>query len=597
MARWSGSRWKLRVKRLRYRSEIDGSWQPYRVYLPAGYRRRGACPLVIILHGFGGDEKGGVNETVARLADERGYVLLCPRGRGNVFYDGAGDNDFFRTFEAVKRRFRIDEDRVYLIGSSMGGTGVWRLATRYPHLFAAAVPICGWSDWRLWYAKWYARDDRAGERRTVPEWRLPLLERASPLGTAENLLNLPVCILHGARDGTVDVRHSRRMFRALRRLGADVTYKEYGRSRHRGFLGKWRMVFDWFEGRRLRSWIRGGPVGPASPAGVKRRRCFPRRVAWRTNALLFDRAYWVRVDELAGVNRFARIEAEILRPGLIRVRARDVNRLTLVPPRESAAHGGVRIRIGRRAVYDGSCKGALSFRLSNGRWQPVRDVDAHPRGGLRKRRGLGGPLAHAFNGPFLVVPGRDPADVAEARAFASQWERWMLPLDDHGRPRGRCPVVPVGRLKRKDVERHNLILVGTPESNAVLERIAHALPVRIERGRVHVAGRTHTGRIGLRMVYPNPLAPERYVVIAFGRLPQRVKDLEGLPWLFPDYVIFDEERQCARTAHPRWEGYDRQVESGEIRPEEAPEDEKPPLYLPDCFLEAGFFDEHWLVSK
>ena len=86
-------------------------------------------------------------------------------------------------------------------------------------------------------------------------------------------------------------------------------------------------------------------------------------------------------------------------------------------------------------------------------------------------------------------------------------------------------------------------------------------------------------------------------MIAFGRLPQRVKDLEALPWLFPDYVIFDEDTPCARTAHPYWDRYDREVESGEIRPGKVPEDEKPPLYLPDCFLKAGSFDENWRVRK
>ena len=37
---------------------------------------------------------------------------------------------------------RIDPNRVYLIGFSMGGLGAWELAMRAPNRFAAVVPIC-----------------------------------------------------------------------------------------------------------------------------------------------------------------------------------------------------------------------------------------------------------------------------------------------------------------------------------------------------------------------------------------------------------------------------------------------------------------------
>jgi len=259
--------WRLRVKRHHYVSDVDGTRQPYRVYVPKGYRRRRkACPLVVLLHGFGGDETGFIGDELTALADARGVMLLVVRGRGNTFYDGVGERDVFAALRRTRQRYNVDEARIYLMGVSMGGAGAWRLGVRHPDVFAAIVPICGWSDRRLWYPRWFSPSDAPRE---LPDWRRPLLARADALSHAARLVHTPVFILHGARDDVVTVEHSRRMFHKLRRLGGDVVYREYTRSGHQGFDSRWRAVFDWFEGKRKRSRMGGNYLGTASPAGVK----------------------------------------------------------------------------------------------------------------------------------------------------------------------------------------------------------------------------------------------------------------------------------------------------------------------------------------
>jgi hypothetical protein len=154
--------------------------------------------------------------------------------------------------------------------------------------------------------------------------------------------------------------------------------------------------------------------------------------------------------------------------------------------------------------------------------------------------------------------------------------------------------VPHNRLSSGDIERSNLVLFGRPRANAVLRRIIHRLPVEITRRGIRIGRRAVTGDdLGLRMIYPNPLNPDRYVVLMIGHLPTRVKDMEALPWLLPDYAVFDAGCTPGRTVHPYWESYDAAVEAGEIAPETFPEDDKPILHLPDCFLAAGLFDRYW----
>jgi pimeloyl-ACP methyl ester carboxylesterase len=43
---------------------------------------------------------------------------------------------------------------VYLVGQSMGATGCWNLAARYPHLFTGLVAVSGNADYHAWEQRW-----------------------------------------------------------------------------------------------------------------------------------------------------------------------------------------------------------------------------------------------------------------------------------------------------------------------------------------------------------------------------------------------------------------------------------------------------------
>src|SRR5262249_32192477 len=69
-----------------YRSTVDDTVQPYRFYIPTNYDAKKKWPMIVALHGMGGDENsffaGYDNGLIRRLAEERGYVVVCPKGRG-----------------------------------------------------------------------------------------------------------------------------------------------------------------------------------------------------------------------------------------------------------------------------------------------------------------------------------------------------------------------------------------------------------------------------------------------------------------------------------------------------------------------------------
>ena len=100
----------------------------------------GPCKMIApVLEDIARDYSGRL--TVAKdLVGDRGWLMVYPFGRGNEDWRDAGEVDVREVIAEVKRRFRIDENRVYLVGFSMGGRGVWHLGMRYPSDWAAIVP-------------------------------------------------------------------------------------------------------------------------------------------------------------------------------------------------------------------------------------------------------------------------------------------------------------------------------------------------------------------------------------------------------------------------------------------------------------------------
>ncbi len=188
----------------------DGQLVPYRLYVPKNYDGKSPRPLVVMLHGFMGDEKSYFSNlydeaTIEGEAEKRGWIFAAPNGRGR--YAGYGRpvalEDVVKVTEAVKRDYKIDATRTYLTGHSMGGGGVWQIASAKPELFAAIAPVAGGG--------------------------VPDAVRGRLL---ETVRSLPILIVHGAKDGIVPPQGSRDMFNAAQKSGLNVKYLEIPDADH-----------------------------------------------------------------------------------------------------------------------------------------------------------------------------------------------------------------------------------------------------------------------------------------------------------------------------------------------------------------------------
>ena len=115
-----------------YRSIIDGSLQPYGLEIPADLDLSKPVPLYVWLHGRG-DNETDMHFIAGRTGQQgqiapAGAIVLHAFGRQCVGFKSAGEVDIFEAIDSVKHRYKIDPDRILLMGFSMGGAGAWHVA-------------------------------------------------------------------------------------------------------------------------------------------------------------------------------------------------------------------------------------------------------------------------------------------------------------------------------------------------------------------------------------------------------------------------------------------------------------------------------------
>jgi predicted esterase len=205
-----------------YRSAVDNSLQPYRLFIPSSYDGRKPYPLIMLLHGMGGDENSMFdsygNGAFETLAEKHGYIVACPKGReATSMYRGPAEQDVLDVMADVRRAYKVDPDRIYLTGHSMGAYGTWSIAIDHPEIFAALAPISGGGD----------------------------------ASAVSKTAKIPQLVTHGDHDPTVSVESSRVMVEALKKAGAEVKYTEVPGGNHTSVaVPAFGPIFDWFDSHR-----------------------------------------------------------------------------------------------------------------------------------------------------------------------------------------------------------------------------------------------------------------------------------------------------------------------------------------------------------
>lgn len=181
----------------------------YLLYLPKDYEKQASWPLMLFLHGAGerGDnleivKKHGPPKLIAAGKDFPFIVVSpqCPKGK---WWEPI---ELVALLDEIGGKYKVDPNRIYVTGLSMGGFGSWRLAAYAPERLAAIAPICG-----------------GGETYWTKEF-----------------VHLPVWAFHGAKDTGVPLERSQAMVDALKKNGGDPKLTVYPEAGH----DSWTATYD-----------------------------------------------------------------------------------------------------------------------------------------------------------------------------------------------------------------------------------------------------------------------------------------------------------------------------------------------------------------
>lgn len=188
----------------------------YLLYLPKDYETIDKFPLLLFLHGAG--ERGDDLELVKKHGPpkliEEGkefpFIVVSPQCPLNQRWD---TKVLIALLDNIIENYKVDTNKIYVTGLSMGGNGTWNLAAEIPERLAAVIPICGWGD---------------------------------PFAIC-SIGKLPVWTFHGAKDKVVPIRATEELVERIKNCNGDVRFTVYPDAGHDSWTETYKNpeIYDW----------------------------------------------------------------------------------------------------------------------------------------------------------------------------------------------------------------------------------------------------------------------------------------------------------------------------------------------------------------
>lgn len=463
-----------------YLSEVDDSGQPFKLAIPTDYDSNKSFALEVNLHGHGGNHleySGGVRSQPGFF-----HLGVLGRARGGGF-SCLSEADVLDAMEYVEKYWNIDPKKIHLVGTSMGGWGTFSLCTRYPHIFASARPQCG----------------------------------AAVMMPIENMLHVPVYSVHSVDDDAVPVLQDRAPMQNLIRFGG-------------------KAIIDETTGLGHAAWSYG--EGNARAAEFAFSQVLPdmkeiRRIHYTAVDGSTRRAYWVGVEEWGQEPRPAVFDVRIDEADVLYLNLDNINTLKVdVGKSPINMEEDLRVVINGHIPinYDAPLPEELYVKTQEG-WAVLDNP-----GELKPYRlHCPGGAGLLYQGePLMIIWGTKADTESNKRMYnAAQAARnscypsWP---DDNGKgPDGEgegVDGIPHNRLlystligkpdievTEQDIQKYNLVLIGTAEQNSIVADIAGKLPVQLSRNNVECSDginwNIRDAVVGL--THYNPKAPKRLI--------------------------------------------------------------------------------------
>jgi hypothetical protein len=536
---------------LGYRSKIDHTVQPYGLVIPETYQPDPKHPVRCDLWFHGrGEMLSEVSFLSQRMANKGEFtppntIVLHPYGRYCNANKFAGEIDTFEALADAQKRYAINPERIAVRGFSMGGAACWQFAVHYPGKWFAANPGAGFSETPDFLKVFQSED-------LQPTWYEQKLWRMYDCtGYAANLAFLPTVAYSGEVDKQKQAADM--MAAALKTEGLPLLHIIGPMTGHKIHPDS-KVEIE----RYLSRWDRlGAPQALASP--LAKDDGWETIEQFQTYTLRYNQSRWITIMGLEEHWEPARVVVQRRRTpthDTLRIVTQNVDRFVLNLPLEQptsiAFLDGLPPRRGGDAEVFIESRQYNVFQKDADGWRvnrPRNSLDGH-----RKVHGLQGPIDDAFLDSFLFVkPTR--------KGVSEAVDHWVMAEFDHAvthwrqQMRGDARVKLDTEITLADMRDANVVFWGDPSSNDALFQLFERLPItwKMAEGQLAVGDQRFdmTTHVPL-LIYPNPLNPQRYLVLNSSftyREYDYLNNARQTPKL-PDWAIVD-----VRTPpNSRWPG-------------------------------------------
>ena len=193
---------------------------PYLLYVPAKYNEepQKRWPLLLYLHG--GSARGDDLERLRKMGlpkrleqdAEFPFIVASPLlPEGEIWTDVGA---LSALIDKVARQYRVDASRIYVTGHSMGARGALYLAYKQPGRFAAVAALSPYSPITAW---------------------------------SKNLTNVPLWLIHGAKDVQAPIKDTEELVQAMEKTGGKPRFTALPDADH--------FILDWYDRNEIFDWL------------------------------------------------------------------------------------------------------------------------------------------------------------------------------------------------------------------------------------------------------------------------------------------------------------------------------------------------------
>ena len=465
-----------------YRSIIDGKIQYDLIFIPSGYKQTGkSLPLVVQIPVFSEKSRPFLKgypladiarvEVMSALAEKYGYAILWPGARifSKINIHPIGTKAVYESIENLKIDYKIDNDKIYLYGVCSGARAALLFAARFPSKFAAVGLDRSMFD----------------ISQSLPASAKKWAEANNLFNYPENLINTPMYIIHGENDTHAPFEETVKFEKLCKKTGINFKYDFLkGVPTHLFYNESLAKIFGFFNNKTM----------------VKN----PDKIVFSTAQLKYNTSFWLTINQITPMEK-ATIKAEFTKGNILNIETKNIFQYEINPDK---------LQINKEKPLKIITNGQMSYNDLPGSkliTVDVENLNEKTVSKFFKNSKIEGPIMDAFSDRFIVVEGtigsaQDHLNIHnQVNAFRKAWSKSYF---------SDCLHKKDIEITSVDIQNSNLILFGNQFTNKIIKKIINQIPLKIEKDRIVIGDSVFNGsKLSFNMIYPNPLKPNKYVVI------------------------------------------------------------------------------------